>query len=530
MKKYIMILAAATALGFTSCGSDYLDTTPNSDVSRSTAFSTTEKCALAVNGLSKQMTNQYLGSQGLNGEGTILNWYNNFNGNDCQKCAQTGWSSLWNNLASFKTSKTSMYGYYPWYYYYKLIGNANSIIDAVDAAEGTESAKAFVKAQALVFRAYSFYRLTTLYCKRWSDSKNGATSGIVLRLKATDPAADQSQAQATLAETYQQIYADLDQAISLFSSSSEKRTSKEFYLPDLSVAYAVKARAALYREDWQTAADCAAKARVGHTLMGQSAYKNGFNSPNDEWIWGVYEAEDQTLYYYSYYAYIGSNASSGAARTYPVAISKELIDQIPATDVRRDLYLVPQSDAEFKTMAASGGTAGRITKGNLYNRAVNSGYLYSTSRVYGYMQFKLRASFMPGGGSFNLFRAAEMYYTEAEADCHLGKETEARQLLYDVVHPYDAAYTLSSKTGNDLLEEVKLYRRFDLFGEGFDWTDCKRWKKDIVRKPLKVSAGLASPGSFSSTFAITIPADDDTRWIWAIPNREVDYNSAITEE
>ena len=301
-------------------------------------------------------------------------------------------------------------------------------------------------------------------------------------------------------------------------------------MPDLSVAYAVKARAALYREDWQTAADCAAKARVGHTLMGQSAYKNGFNSPNDEWIWGVYEAEDQTLYYYSYYAYIGSNASSGAARTYPVAISKELIDQIPATDVRRDLYLVPQSDAEFKTMAASGGTAGRITKGNLYNRAVNSGYLYSTSRVYGYMQFKLRASFMPGGGSFNLFRAAEMYYTEAEADCHLGKETEARQLLYDVVHPYDAAYTLSSKTGNDLLEEVKLYRRFDLFGEGFDWTDCKRWKKDIVRKPLKVSAGLASPGSFSSTFAITIPADDDTRWIWAIPNREVDYNSAITEE
>ena len=166
MKKYIMILAAATALGFTSCGSDSLDTTPNSDVSRSTAFSTTEKCALAVNGLSKQMTNQYLGSQGLNGEGTILNWYNNFNGNDCQKCAQTGWSSLWNNLASFKTSKTSMYGYYPWYYYYKLIGNANSIIDAVDAAEGTESAKAFVKAQALVFRAYSFYRLTTLYCKR----------------------------------------------------------------------------------------------------------------------------------------------------------------------------------------------------------------------------------------------------------------------------------------------------------------------------------------------------------------------------
>lgn len=525
MKKYIMILAAAATLGFTACSSDYLDTTPNSSISRSTAFSTTDKCALAVNGLAKQMTSQYLGSQGLNGEGTMLNWYNNFNGNDHQKCAQTGWSSLWNNLASIKTSKTSLYAYYPWYYYYKIIGNANAIIDAVDDAEGTESAKAFVKAQALVYRAYSFYRLSTLYCKRWSDSNNGATSGIVLRLKATDPVEDQSQAQATLAETYEQIYADLDQAISLFSSSSETRSSSEFYLPDLSVAYAVKARAALYREDWQTAADCAAKARSGYSIMGESNYKDGFHTPNDEWIWGVYEAEDQTLYYYSYFAYIGSNSSGSAARNYPVAISKELIDQIPATDVRRDLYLVPQSDAEFKTMSSMG----RVTKGALYTRAMKSGYLYSTSRVYGYMQFKLRASFMPGGGSFNLIRAAEMYYTEAEADCHLGKEAEARQLLYDVVHPYDDKYVLSTKTGSDLLDEVKLYRRFDLFGEGFDWTDCKRWKKDIVRKTLSVSKGLASPGSFYSTFAVTIPADDDTRWVWAIPNREADYNSAITE-
>lgn len=526
MKKYIIMLAATATLGLASCGSDYLDTTPNNAISRSSAFSTTENCALAINGLSKMMTTQYLGVQGMNGEGTIKNWYNNFNGNDHQKCAQTGWASLWNNLASYHTSKTTSYNYYIWYYYYKLIGNANAIIDAVDNAEGTESEKAFIKAQALVYRAYSYYQLSVFYGKRWSDSNNGATSGVVLRLKATDPSEDQDQALATLGEVYQQIYADLDQAISLFSSSSEKRSSSEFYLPDLSVAYAVKARAALYREDWATAADCAAKAREGHALMGETAYKAGFSTPNDEWIWGVYDAEDQTLYYYSYYAYIGSNASSSAARNYPVAISKELIDQIPATDVRRDLFLVPQSDTEFKTM----NSAGRATKGTMYQRAINSGYLYSTSRVYGYMQFKLRAAFMPGGGSFDLFRAAEMYYIEAEADCHLGKEADAQQLLYAVVHPYDPEYVQTTKTGDDLLNEVKLYRRFDLWGEGFDWTDCKRWKQDINRKALRVSEGLASSGSFGSTFAITIPATDDNRWTWVIPSRETDYNSLIRSD
>lgn len=518
-------MAAAVTLVLGSCGSDYLETSPNGAVSRNAALSSTDKCALAINGLSKMMTTQYLDTQGENGEGTIKNWYNNFNGNDCQKCNQTGWAGLYNNLASYKTSKTSVYGYYPWFYYYKIIGNANSIISAIDVAEGNESEKAFIKAQALVYRAYCYYQLSVLYCKRWQDSENGAASGVVLRLKASDPTEDQSQSLATLGDVYKQIYADLDEAVALFSKSTVKRPASQFYLPDLSAAYAVKARAALYREDWAVAAECAEKARDGHALMGASQYKAGFNSPNDEWIWGVYEAEDQTLFYYSYFAYIGSNASSGAARNYPAAISKELIDQIPTTDVRRDLFLVPQSDEEFKTM----NSAGRATKGLMFNRARATGYLYSTSYVFGYQQFKLRAAFLPGGGSFNLFRSAEMYYTQAEALCHLGKDAEAQQLLYDVVHPYDATFQQPDKTGDDLLKEVKLYRRFDLFGEGLDWTDCKRWKQDISRKALNVKAGLKSPGSFHSTFAITIPADDDTRWIWAIPNKETDYNSALKE-
>ena len=524
MKKYILMIAAAAALGFSSCGSDYLDATPNDAVSATTAFSTTENCAMAVNGIAKLMTQQYLSTQGMNGEGTIKNWCNTFNGNDCQKCNQTGWASLWNNLATYKTSKTTSYNYYIWFYYYKLIGNANQVIDNIDNATGDEADKQFIKAQALVYRAYSYYNLVTMYSKRWCDSNNGASDGVVLRLKATNSAEAQDEPLSTLADTYTQIYKDLDDAIDLFTKSG--LTREDTYLPDLSVAYAVKARAALYREDWAMAASCAAKAKEGYKLMGASSYKAGFNAENDEWMWEVYEAEDQTLYYYSYFAYIGSNSSASVCRSYPCAISKELIDQIPAEDVRRDLYLVPQSDTEFKEMNK---TTGRTTKGTMFTRGQQSGYVYSTSYIFGYMQFKLRASFMPGGGCFNLFRAAEMYYIQAEADCHIsGKESEAQALLTEVVKPYNEAYTCT-KTGDELLEEVKLYRRFDLWGEGYDWTDCKRWKMDISRKALDVSKGLASPGNFHSTFAITIPASDDTRWIWAIPNKECDYNDLLKE-
>lgn len=82
----------------------------------------------------------------------------------------------------------------------------------------------------------------------------------------------------------------------------------------------------------------------------------------------------------------------------------------------------------------------------------------------------------------NNFRSAEMYLIEAEANCHLGnKDTETQNLLIELnrTSGRNTAYTCT-KTGDELLEEVKLYRRIELWGEGFDWFDYKRWKESIV--------------------------------------------------
>lgn len=509
MKKYIYLISFAL-LGLTACQSDYLETSPEDQVGTSTILGSTENAEMAINGICKAMTNQYLSTQGLNGEGTILNWYGTFTGNDAQKSNQTGYSPLWNS--TYHLNKSSIYLYYPWFYYYKLISNANAVICNIDAATGTDADKAFLKAQALTFRAYSFFRLTQLYCHRWKD-ENGNTDGIVLRL-------DQSTGEfplSTLSEAYAQIYADLDEAIRLFQSSGKKRGSSEFYKPGIDVAYGIYAKAALTREDWQNAKKYAAMAREGHPLMNNADYHSGMSVPNDEWIWGVYDASDQTLYYYSFYAYIASNSNAGACRNYPVAISKELIDQIPETDTRRDLYLVP-SDAEYAECNA----AGRSQK-TLYTRAFKEygDWLYSTSLVFAYMQFKFRNIDNPGVGPFPLIRTAEMLYTEAEADCHMNQEADAQQLLYEAVKGYDAAYEKSTKTGADLLAEIKLYRRFDLWGEGNDWFDYKRWGEPIVRKTREQG------GSFHTQFAVTILPDAGNNWTWAIPEKETDYNDLI---
>ena len=68
MKKYKNIIAfgLATFL-FSSCGGDWLDTSPTSSTGSSTVFESTENAAMAINGLCKMMTRQYLSSQGFNG-------------------------------------------------------------------------------------------------------------------------------------------------------------------------------------------------------------------------------------------------------------------------------------------------------------------------------------------------------------------------------------------------------------------------------------------------------------------------------
>lgn len=521
MKKYICMLAAAV-LGLASCSEDYLETAPEDSTATSTILGSTDNAKMAINGICRLMTHQYLGSQGFNGEGTIKTWYGNYPGNDFQKSNLTGWASIINGTYHLRTD--SSYDYYPWYYYYMIIGNANGVICNIDAATGAQEDKDFYKAQALVFRAYAYSQLVQLYCVRWADSNNGSADGLVLRLDQSTGAISRS----SMSKTYQQIYADLDEAISLFNTCGLDRGKDEFYKPNINVAYAVKARTALCREDWATAASCAQAARKDYSIMSNAEYLSGGYTPNDEWIWGVYEASDQTLYYYSYYAYQGSNSSASICRSYPCAISKELIDQIPETDVRRSLFGIPTAE-EMAELDKNGKECisqsnGASTTGAFFKRmkADHAADLYSTSLIFAYMQFKQRCEFTPGGGSFSLFRAAEMCYIEAEADCHLNKEGDAQQLLFKLTSPRDAAYTMSKKTGADLLAEVKLYRRFDLWGEGFDWFDYKRWNEPIVRKSYK------DGGSFHSTFAVTVKPEDGNQWTWALPDREKNYNELVT--
>ncbi len=513
--KSIKSIISALLLVFliTSCSDDFLDTVPTSTISPANIFDTTENAHLAVNGLNKLMTRQWLGSQGYNGEGTIKMFYGNYMGNHFHVPNLSGWFNTM--TMGFLDNPLARQTFYAWHYYYTLIGNANTILEYIDDAEGPDSERQYIKAQALGFRAYSFFMLSQLYSNRWSDSNGGASSGIVLR---TDISTG-DQALATLGETYKQVYDDLDEAIRLFKASgmSRRADGSEFFEMCLDVVYATYARASITREDYATARDMSRLARVNYPLMGTGEYMNGFNSPTTEWIWGSYGASDEQLHFYSFHAYIAYNSTATNVRSRPKVISRQIFDQIPESDIRRSLFLDPAGRA-YNTATGLSATSSAL---HLETHAQYPD-MDSRARIYAYQQFKFKALDMPGVGNIPHFRSSEMLLIEAEASYFLSDEPAARTALEELnLNTGRNPEYASVNAGEALLDEIKLYRAVELWGEGFDWFDHKRWADPLDRKSYDQG------GNFHELYVFRIDPQERNRWTFVIPNRETDYNRLI---
>lgn len=340
MKRKYIFASACACLLLASCGHDYLETKPQSSTNPEIVFKDPENAQMLVNGLGRMMVTQYLGTQGLNGEGTFNLYYGDYQGDAFQKCNFTGWSNTING--GYHQNATNTNAQFSWTYYYKMIGNCNQIIsnipkdipaDAVDLQKSWN----YIEAQALTYRAYAFFRLSQMYGRRWSD-RDGQSRGVILRL---EPSTDEMPA-SSLAETYARVYEDLDRAISLFKSAGKKRAEK--WMADESVAHAIYSRAAINRLDWKTCIEHSQAARKGYSIMGMDAYQAGFNLPNNEWIWAAFNSDEQTVYYYAYFAYAASNSDTSSVRSYPPAITKSAVKDIPAEDKRLALFCIPSEE------------------------------------------------------------------------------------------------------------------------------------------------------------------------------------------
>ena len=191
-------------------------------------------------------------------------------------------------------------------------------------------------------------------------------------------------------------------------------------------------------------------------------------------------------------AYMSWNFNSSNIRSAPKCINSKLYAMIPDSDIRKTLW---DPTGKAWTMPTKSFTR------------------------YPYMNRKFAVEdYTSSVADANFMRLGEMYLIAAEAAANLGDNAAAQQYLYTVNKARDDEYQKSTKTGTSLLEEIYIYRRIELWGEGHRFLDLKRLNRDLDRTGANHVAAVSS--------VLQIPASDE-RWKFAIPQDEIDANDLI---
>ena len=487
--KYItMGLAMAGAMTFSSCGSDYLDTIPTADVSTSLINQSLDNLYFALNGIHREQVSQESGSQGYGGEPGFMI------AKDCSADDVTWLTNTWYKSANLNwqanASETNSNNARIWRVYYQWIMNANLILEGLENVEvgaGQEELYNQIKGEALTFRAYGHFQVVQLWADRYVAGGANTHLGIPYRMDSKGG----ELARSTCKETYDYILADLDEAASLLAGIKVNDVNHF----SEKVVWGLKARVALAMQDYANAAAWAEKSiqlaeADGNALMGPDDLMNGFadiTTKTKEAMYAAKTQNDQTVYFYSFYANMSWNFSSTAIRQGVKSINADTYDTMSETDLRRQWW---DPTGQMAVPLTS------FVKNKYQNR-----------------KFTARAT-SDAVGDVAFMRLAEMYLNLAEAYARGGNDAKAQEVFTKFQVTRDPSYTGNGNTGAALAEEIMNSRRIELWGEGFRYTDLKRLNLDLVRGR-----------NFDIAFCGFLEKKAGEKgWTWEIPNIETNYN------
>lgn len=352
-----------------------------------------------------------------------------------------------------------------WRFYYTVINNCNNILFYVGDAEGSLQEKMAIEAEAKALRAFSYFHLVQLYQHTYLIAKDKL--GIPLYTKPATGNAENTP-RAKVEKVYELITTDLEYAVENLGVNRESK-----YYVNCNVAAGILARVYLTMGKWAEAATMAATARAGYPLMNAEQWKEGFNNlSNTEWIWGIHQTAEQNVGWGSSFSVL--DFERGDQKCF--RINNKLAEKYAATDVRGQLI---------------------TPLGNLLGNR------------------KFREPEALNLGHMVLMRSAEMCLIEAECNARMGNEPMARNLLFELLQKRDSQAKKSELSGDNLLEQILVERRKELWAEGFGLFDMLR-----CRKPLKREGDHVSMKSY--------PADS-WMFIFQIPRSELDVNKGIAE-
>ena len=396
--------------------------------------------------------------------------------------------------------------------YQATIARANVIIDGYNNCDMSDAtvftplemdSVRLAKGDAFFARAYCIFMLSQYFCADYEETTaNDPNTGVSYRIDyapSSDPAT--YPARKTLAETFNQIEADLDSAALYITTPGEPGMERI----SVDAITALRARVALAMDDYLAAANYAA------SLINGGNYTLAVDTEEIARMWADY-GDMETIMQIQ----VGSSS-----------------DQYPSTS--GDYYLLINGNVDFVPTATLINLYSQNDKRfDAYFSSINVvNNVGASATVYGFNKFPLETRLYAGYQSNatrslispKMFRIAEMYLIAAEGYAMANDITRAAQYLNALEDNRIDGYTPQTFTSRDaIMQEIMNEREREMVGEGTRIFDMKRWHMSMERGEAQDESIL---GFTSSSYMIQ-PADAN-RMTWPIPKNETDLASQIVQ-
>ena len=200
--KLKIITAGFLLLTAVSCKKSFLDLPPETSISSTSFFKTTNDFTQAINGV-------YAGLRGLYETGYVMGEMRSDNAYLVYKSNDRGNQNITKEqVASFTDDAQNPYSNSKYYSCYNIISRANAVLGTIDAAQLDEAFKKNIKGQAEFLRAFAYFELVQYF----------GSVPLYLQVVATQAAA--SLPQSSVADVYKQIIRDATDAAAILPAPS----------------------------------------------------------------------------------------------------------------------------------------------------------------------------------------------------------------------------------------------------------------------------------------------------------------------
>ncbi len=233
------------------------------------------------------------------------------------------------------------------------------------------------------------------------------------------------------------------------------------------------------------------------SLMSTTEYQGGFDDiSNVEWLWGADITTLTSTLYASFFSHMDAvNLAGYAGIGVLKVVDASLYDSMADNDVRK---------------------------------ACVDGFGDDDYTYYPGLQLKFRDDTKSFEGDYVFLRSAEAYYIKAEAEAAQDKISDAQATL-DIISDARATDGVStyvwSSDKTELIDQIFLHKRIEMWGEGFGLFEFNRLMKTIDR----TYDGTNHPAGNVIGGDRAIPWGDTARYM-QIPNSELEGNEYISSE